>query len=382
MEKTKYETLKWNFHSFSFISSSRLKKRFEVYLSFLFFIVFIFLFFLNLDEIVVVEGEIRPQFSEVTVKCLFSGIVSDVFYKNADFVNEGDILLKIDSTYEKEYMKNLLEIRNFYEKEIKSVQEILLLLNTVSTENIHYDEYLCSTNTKYSFLVAEYQKYKDDYELKRRIFEREQISYPMSISKQELERCENEYKQSFYAFVTWIEQQKLLILEDYTSSRTKLEECKLNIMQTNYAIEKSVIRANNTGYINEIRKVQKGDYISLDTDIVTVIPESDKLKCVVKIPSDCISKIQIGQEILLQIKDLPFIKYGKIKGRISFIPKDVVQSNIPYFPVEAEIDKTYVQGKDKNKVQLRVGTNVDVKIIVDRYTIFQKILQKVICHEN
>ena len=182
MEKTKYETLKWNFHSFSFISSSRLKKRFEVYLSFLFFIVFIFLFFLNLDEIVVVEGEIRPQFSEVTVKCLFSGIVSDVFYKNADFVNEGDILLKIDSTYEKEYMKNLLEIRNFYEKEIKSVQEILLLLNTVSTENIHYDEYLCSTNTKYSFLVAEYQKYKDDYELKRRIFEREQISYPFSLS--------------------------------------------------------------------------------------------------------------------------------------------------------------------------------------------------------
>lgn len=368
-----------NVSDFDFILRPKLLKAFHYLNIFFAFCLLLCFFTCRLDETVIAEGEIRPYTKETVVKCLFNGVVENVNYKDSDYVNKGDILFSLNSNYENEYLRNLLELELIYSTNLELLKEFLDLLEKTSEESLIYDERIMYDNSKYAAFVNSYKSYKNDYELKKNTFERQEFLFPKIISKQEYEKYENEYLQSYYVFITWLQNQKLEAREEYVNNCQNLEECKLKIIQIKKTLDNANCIATSSGYIQEIKNVKEGDFITDGTEILKILPKGDSLKCIVKIQNNYISKINIGQEAFIQIQDLPFIKYGKLKGKLSLISQDVVDSENPYYSVEINLDRNYLQNWKKEKVYLKIGTGVSVKIITDKNTIIQKIIQKSLC---
>lgn len=338
-------------------------------------------FLCYLDETVIAEGEIRPCTKETVIKCLFNGTVEKVNYKNSCYVDKGALLFSLNSNYEKEYLRNLLQLEQLYNVNVQFLKELLTLLETTTEDSINYEEKIIKYNYRYAAFVTSYKSYKNDYELKKRTFSRQEFLYPGIISKQEYENYENEYWQCYFIFSTWLQNQRIQAREDYANYFKNLEECQLKITQVKQLIDNANCLATNSGFVNEVRNIKVGDFISDGTEILRILPNENSIKCIAKIQNNSISKIKKGQEVFLEIKDLPFTKYGKLKGVVSLIPQDVVDNENPYYPVEIELERNYLQNLKREKVFIKIGTCASVKIITDRNTIFQKILQTLIVYD-
>ena len=351
-----------------------------------FLILLLSVFFCHLDETITAEGQIRPQMQEVTIKSLFSGNITEIFYKNTQFINKSDLLFVQNCSYEKDYLENQKKLEHIYSNYVLYYKQLGTLLDSVTIDCCEFDENLTKSNSVYSAFVNQYKNYQNELLAKQKYYERQTQLYPVIISKQELENAENDYIQQKFTFSNWIENQKIENLENLSTYSQKLEECKLGIFQISKTIEKAAIKANQSGYINEKVKLNIGDYLNEGTEILTIIPDNQNLKAVINVSNSNISKIKLGQEVLFQIKDLPYTKYGKLKGKITLIPSDAVVSDTVYFPVEVELDRNFLQDKnlfEKNeKIFLKVGTKVSAKIIVDKNTIFQKLLKKLVIYDN
>ena len=220
-------------------------------------------------------------------------------------------------------------------------------------------------NLKYSCFLTRYKSYENEYKMQLKNYKRQKDLYPEFISKQELENSENKYLQSIFDFSDWLQNQKIQEEELYLDFQQKLEDCNLKIMDLKKKIENANVVAMEAGYVNEFIHIKEGDSLLAETQVLSIIPFSNQLKCIVKIPCNSISKIKENQNVFFQIKDLPSTKYGKLQGKINLIPADVRRNESPFFPVEINLDKCYLQNWKKEKLYIRVGTKVIAKINTD-----------------
>ncbi|MCF0124333.1 MAG: HlyD family efflux transporter periplasmic adaptor subunit, partial [Treponema sp.] len=188
-----------------------------------------------------------------------------------------------------------------------------------------------------------------------------------------------------YTFESWLETQKIQLRENIAANNEKLQNCQIEIMKIEQIISQSQVYSPVSGYISEIKKIQVGDFLYDGTEILNIVPDIDSLNCVAYVPASKISKITIGQEVIVQIDDLPWTKYGKLIGTVGLIPPDAIQStDISYeknFPVIVNLSQNFLQDRKKKKVYLHVGTSTKVKIKVSQNTIFEKFLQSLVSND-
>lgn len=363
----------------SFVPDLHLLKKFEIQIVCSLVILFLCLFFCNLDEHVTADGIIRPLQSETLVKTNFSGVITDIFYTNAKFVNTGDILFVQDCSYEKEYLRNLKELQSFYDNKICAYKRLQALLENTDLSSCDFDENIVMNDMIYSSFVNQYKYYRNDVESKKKFYEQRLSLFPNIISRQELEDCENSYIQTKLNFVSWLENQRIEVLEQLNQFSQKNEDCYLESLNIQRIIDNATTKASQSGYINEITRINKGDYVDSGIQILSIIPETKELKCIINVSNSNISKIELNQDVFIRIEDLPFTKYGKIQGKINMIPYDAVIEDNSFYPLEVLLSNNYVKSKNlcnnSEIVMLKIGTKVNAEIIVDRNTIIQKLIQ-------
>lgn len=366
-------------------SSYKLFKHYCYLLSITILLFFPCMFIFHLDEIVTATGEIRPEETEASVKTLFSGFVTNISFANSQFINKGDLLFEFDSMYEKKELENLEKLNVLYEIEENELSGLLNLIEQTNIENLPTKTSSKFDNPKCLTFISLYKNYKKAMELTQNNYLRQKVLYPYSISKSELEEYENSFLQVNYTFSSWLGNQKILAKEEFSEITEKLQNIQEQIIQLNKEIENSQVYAPISGYINELSKIRRGDYLYAGTDILTIIPPTDNLKCIANISSSNISKVKIGQEVIVQIDDLPWTRYGKLIGIVSLIPSDVIKtqdlSAENVLPIEIQLSQNYLEDRKKEKNFLHVGSSANVKIKVSKYTVFQKFLQSLVLND-
>lgn len=366
-------------------SSYKLFKHYCYLLSITILLFFPCMFIFHLDEIVTATGEIRPEETEASVKTLFSGFVTNISFANSQFINKGDLLFEFDSMYEKKELENLEKLNVLYEIEENELSGLLNLIEQTNIENLPTKTSSKFDNPKCLTFISLYKNYKKAMELTQNNYLRQKDLYPISVSKSELEEYENSFLQAKYTFSSWLGNQKILAQEDFSEVTEKLQIIRKEIMQLNKEIENSQVYAPISGYINNSYKIRNGDYLYAGTDILTIIPITNNIKCIANLSSSNISKIKVGQEAIVQIDDLPWTKYGKLKGIVSLIPTDVVKiqefSTKNFLPVEIQLSQNFLQDRKKEKIFLHIGSSANVKIKVSENTIFQKFLQSLVLND-
>ena len=140
------------------------------------------------------------------------------------------------------------------------------------------------------------------------------------------------------------------------------------------------VRANHTGYVHYLIPLRPG-LIVQHMQIIAEISmnlETD-LQVEIFIPAHQISRVEIGQDVNIAIDGVNISRYGTIPGELVSIDIGTISLETPignsiYYRGIVSIKKTYLEASNGDRVDVLRGVPVTARIVYDRETYLNWIL--------
>lgn len=164
-----------------------------------------------------------------------------------------------------------------------------------------------------------------------------------------------------------IEQLKTNLLnqtaQKQTDLQTTLKAKEDDLKMIDLQLEKYKIKAANDGYVNVLTNISPGDNLQAGTSILTIIPDKEKLKANIYIPSYEITNINEKDEVKFHLENTS----QTIKGVITNISRDSIsnQKGQKFYIAESTIANNEIVKDNGEKIHLKNGMQTNVSIIVD-----------------
>ena len=182
-------------------------------------------------------------------------------------------------------------------------------------------------------------------------------------------------------------QLSLLTLEQISGIAGELETAKnsqkdidVQIDRAEEQLKQGTVKAEKSGVINQLATVVRGDNITSGSVFATIIPLNEsELKAQIYISSAYVGKVKVGDTIRYNITALPSNQYGSVTGKVLSISQDAIVQDgkySGYFMIEGSIDQTKLVDKDSNVGRVVVGMQVEAKIVTERKSIMNYLLEK------
>ena len=329
-----------------------------------------------MDDVVKASVLLRPCQAVSSVRCVASGEFLIKNYLNDDFVNEGDLLFSLDTSVYK------TELEACFKELQKNEEETLInktLLSVIGTPDLPESIFASDVYIKAVAYISEKKRYETLLNDIKTKLEREN-SKPESLRlPHNIQDLQNQFEQNELAFESWKSTQKLNAIDYSKQLETSKKNIQSRISELERAIKNSTIYAPVSGIINEVVKLNKGDYILAGEEILRIIPQNDEaLKAYIYVDSSYIARVKVGNPVKIKFPGLAPSRYGMIETEVSLVPPDVTmtQSGQAVFVVEAEIQNPYLHTRHGETAKLLPGISAEARIVTERSTAMQMILRK------
>ncbi|MCR5437663.1 MAG: HlyD family secretion protein [Treponema sp.] len=344
----------------------------------LFFLVtFIFLSVAKFEEVIKVTGYIRPEDNISSVSNPVTGRVKSICYKSGQVVKEGELLLEIDPTQYETEKESLLTKISEEEKQLTALYElkdsIEKSINLVNKDNfetyLRYELWRINLAKLYNIKKIKYEKYIQEKKLPSTMTT---VSKLHEMESEYLISC-NDYDNLYYSFQQDINTE---IRELETSK--KINEAKIRKIEDSIKFTK--ICAPINGIIQEVKTFNINDWIQSGQLIFNIIPDNKKYtKVEFTISAKQSGKIEKNMKVKMRFPSLPYHEFGGAEGNIITIDPDITksQSGDACFIIKTDLNKQYLSDKKGKTYPLKVGLQVDGRIILSKKTIIKYILEKI-----
>ena len=99
----------------------------------------------RIDEVVTVKGQLESVDGSSDVETPAGGKVKEIYFKEGQLVNKGDLLMVFDTTMAKQTSRTMKELIRLEEKDLKSKHEILREQEKVLAKKINTNEEIVSS---------------------------------------------------------------------------------------------------------------------------------------------------------------------------------------------------------------------------------------------
>lgn len=330
---------------------------------------FILLFIVRVDISVVSGGIVRTEQERTEIRSLVAGTVDSISIRENTRVRAGDILLKMVAGSVEE--KNLA--LNTQMRELVMQQSDLEKLARGSIADLQ--------SRLYQKEAMLYRQKKQEISIKvdaaLKSFNRfRKLHAEKIISDAEFEKYEFEYR-------TIVNQADLVTTEhiskwqtDLTSLNQQLED--LGSRKALYSEEKEqyLIKAATTGFVQQLRGIQKGSYLQPGDLIGEITPDSGLIVEAYVLPKD-IGYINNNSLVRLQVDAFDYNVWGMAEGRVTSVSKDVyMENNTPMFKVRCMLDQRFLELKNGYRGMIKKGMTVQARFVVTERTLFQLLYDK------
>lgn len=396
-----------------------------------FFIIFIiWSFYAKLDEVVHAEGTVVPSTSIQKIQNLEGGIVSEILVKEGDFVEKGQILVKIDDTgalssFEEQQAKLesleasiarlIAEAAN--QKSIKFSKELTksnpsiikaeraLFLSRKSERDAglrvvqqQYQQRKQENNEakatyeqkKQSYIIAKEELdltiplvkdgvvSKVDYlRLKRQVSELDGEIKRAYASKKRTEAGINEASQKIAEFKQAV---KTKILEEKAEKEEQYARIKALITASEDTVNRTEVRSPVTGTIKTMLFNTIGGVIQPAQDIAEIVPLGDTLVIEAKVFPKDIAFIHPNQKAVVKFSAYDFSIYGGLDAKLEQISADSVydeRNQVSYYKIKVRTNKNYLGLRHEN-LTIIPGMTATVDLITGKKTVMQYLLKPVL----
>ena len=364
----------------------------------------------RVDETIQVRGVIEGSDGSDKVVSTLTKRVGNVFVKNGEYVEKGEVLLTLENREEvaqardardivamKERRLAVLKLRNGHgsreDEALASVrpqleQEAERINNqdkikiasaqldlTQAELSARQTEQTLSAKAKelelnrsllrrYSGLlangaVAEVQVLEQDNKVR-------QLESAVASTQEELSK--NRARAAVQRMITSSTKERLDLDSERLESQTVEEKAQaLNrLSDLRSRVDLTIIRASMAGKISGLSK-QPGQLVAAGEEVVSVIPDDrDVAKLVV--PDMNVGFLSPGMEVQLRLDAYTYSEFGSIKGRLvdvgpSLLPPDKNSPRVPYFPAKVKLQTQSIKISGK-QIPLRSGMGVTALIKV------------------
>jgi adhesin transport system membrane fusion protein len=396
-----------------------------------FFIIFIvWSFFAKLDEVVHAEGTVVPSTSIQKIQNLEGGIVSEILVKEGDFVEKGQILVKIDDTG---------ALSSFEEQQAKleSLEASIarLIAEAANKKTIKFSKALTKSNPAIikaeralflsrkserdaglRVLQQQYQQRKQEnneakatYEQKKQsyIIAKEELDLTMPLVKdgvvskvdylrlkRQVSELDGEIKRAYAAKkrteagisevnqkITEFKQAvKTKILEEKAEKEEQYARIKALITASEDTVNRTEVRSPVTGTIKTMLFNTIGGVIQPAQDIAEIVPLGDTLVIEAKVFPKDIAFIHPNQKAVVKFSAYDFSIYGGLDAKLEQISADSVydeRNQVSYYEIKVRTNKNYLGLRHEN-LTIIPGMTATVDLITGKKTVMQYLLKPVL----
>jgi HlyD family secretion protein len=267
------------------------------------------------------------------------------------------------------YLEESLEkARALYEAGIMSKNEYETEAYTLETKKLAFDQYRSNYMVNLEDRIKETEDSISHYEAQ------------LQSAKITEKLLTNEEDNGDFIIEKYRMDTLVRIQNDIKTYKDELDGYEINLKNAILQIERAIIKAPISGKVSLLYETSKEDYISVGTEMLTIIPENETGFSVdIAIPNNEVAGIEVGDVVKFKFSALPFQEYGEFTGTIERISTDIKMEGPgnSYYLVEANLgDVEGVSYKGETR-DIKVGMDCEAHVIKEQKKVLYWLLEKI-----
>ena len=332
--------------------------------------------FAPFEEVIRCTGYIRPKNNISTLSNAVTGKIIKVDYTPGKIVQKGDLLLSIDPTQILKEKESLLTELDEQEKRLQGLNYISKSID--SGKNLIPNEY--------EEAVLRFQKWQEELKqlekTKNHAFQilNDESKLPENMTtKTRIREYSYSYNAALNNYMSLNTSFRHDISQEIENLETAIKINKTKKEQIDDALRYTDVIAPIDGIIQEISALNPGDWIQSGQKLFNIVPCGNK-NCIVEmsVPASKAGKLVEDSEVKIRFPSLPYYEFGGVKGKILTIDPDIssTSNGTAVFVIRSDMDKNVLVSKSGINFPLRIGLQVDARIIVSKKTLLKYVLEK------
>lgn len=340
----------------------------------MFIVLFILSFVFKIDTLITTQGTVEVADGIQIVNTNGMSKITKINKKEGDNVKKGEVILQLedDNAFAIRELQTDIQIaklkQQMLESEIDQQRD-----DTIFQKNTELD------NRKQNALQMEYDMYwkeqaNDERAYQEKLQAIQEKGNAKDVSEEEKVSIQNAYDDAKADQQDKEAKKQLDLLTQLNNGDDKLREDEDKLTKLQKAKSEHTIRAPTTGTILTANYHTVGSYINPSLSIAEIVPQNNTFIIKTQIPNQDISKIKVGQPVVIKVEAYDYQVYGGLNGKVKAISAssklNAAKTSLEY---EAQIA---IEGYNKNIV-LKPGMTVSLDIKTNRKKVIDYILDPV-----
>lgn len=312
------------------------------------------------------QGMVTTQ-NKANIMASLSGAIKEVNVEEGKEVKAGDVLLTLnpaDPNLQLEQVNGQLDYEN------KRISYLSRAVNDATKRTNSFDKKNADEVEFYNRLSGSYAKkneYKvDEVALKTQGYTDDQII-------QYKDQQNTKLNELYYDTITGLTSEKIQLEID----KNKLESQKLALIKS---LEEYRILAPQDGTVHLSTPITRGMVLQAGNSLGSISSNKDDLIIQAMLSSSDRPLIHVGDEVSLAVAGLNQAEYGTINGKVMKIDEDASinsEKGTVFFNVKVKPEKSYLQDKKGEKVNLSLGMVTETRMKYEKITYMKYFLEQI-----
>lgn len=342
----------------------------------------------EIDVVITSSGSVQPIGNLNVVKTYSGGTVKSINVTEGDFVEQGDVLIELDTesleidVNQLQNQRKILETqRDIYMKIIDGSDLSAVKISDYSDDMKPYIQAILDSDTGYRNSLANYENEKSSAEINKEIAELQLEQYRSSGSERQIKAQELSVQQ-YTLEVNNAElqlsdiktQYSLQVNSNISDINSKIDEINTNLEKYRLSKEYQNIIAPVSGHVNSVGVNTLGETVTSAQQLVTIVPNNTPNEMICYVKNTDIADVELGMEAEVKLEAYPYNKYGTVKGTVKYIsPSSFANEQLgSVYIVKLELDS------DNKNIHIISGLSGSVEIKTDKRTVMDYFLEPIV----
>ena len=343
----------------------------------------------EIDVVITASGSVQPIGNLNVVKTYSGGTVKSINVSEGDFVEQGDVLIELDSealdidVNQLQNQRKILEAqRDIYKMIIDGSDLSEIKANGYSDDLKPYIQSILDSNADYRNSLANLENEKSSAEINHEIAKLQLEQYQDTGGTERQIKAQELTVEQHALTVENADLQISGIKAQYSSQinsnisevNNKLDEIETNLEKYRLSTEYHNITAPVSGYVNSVGVNTLGETVTSAQQLVTIVPDNTPNEMLCYVKNTDIADIELGMEAEIKLEAYPYNKYGTVKGTVKYIsPSSFTNEQLG----NVYIVKLDIDGGNEN-INIISGLSGAVEVKTDKRTVMDYFLEPII----
>ncbi|RKJ67898.1 HlyD family efflux transporter periplasmic adaptor subunit [Roseburia sp. 1XD42-69] len=314
------------------------------------------------------EGSITSSDSNYVMPS-FTGEIAKSYMEEGKLVQKGDVLFVVKSLDFDLQEEQLADSQENYEEQIAQYDK---LIKSIKEDTNYFD----AGENKDSLYYSMFENYKAQVaqnEVDTTMYK--SYGYTDEQIESELVKAQSKKSELYYTALQTAENARKEL-------ENQLESAKAQLSAVGNGKNEYEVKASATGTLHLLSDYKTGMVVQTASPVATITPENADTVVDAYISTADMARIHEGDEVQIEVNGLSQTIYGNIAGRVQRIDSNVTtmeggeNRSSQVFKIRILPEMDYLVSKTGDKVNLSNGMTVEARIIYDKMTYFDYVLEK------